>query len=365
MLAIGVASTPQNASAQLSCDDVPPPQQTALTRPIPLGISGGNVHSLIKDKKGRLTGCFSGTLGSMVQDSSNNQYILSNNHVIADQNTAKRGQGIVQPGLADLTCLQSGSDAVATFSKAIKLKFHHKNFVDAAIAAVVPGQVSPEILFIGDIASSVISTPTIGMPVQKMGRTTCLTTGVIAALNANLQVNYSETMKPRLATFVNQILVTGSVDTPQFGGPGDSGSLIVTQDDCPQAVALLFAGSADSSVTIANPISEVTTRLGVSMVGTCSAAHASDGSNADVVAGNVGVSKEAIQSAKEARDRHESQLMGVPGAVGTGIGVRDPSGQPSIEVYVTKMTPEAKATAPKDVEGTPVKLVENGGFVAY
>jgi hypothetical protein len=29
------------------------------------------------------------------------------------------------------------------------------------------------------------------------------------------------------------------------------------------------------------------------------------------------------------------------------------------------MTPEAEASAPKEVEGLPVKLIENGGFVAY
>ncbi len=333
------------------------------TRPIELGVSGGNVHSLLKFKNGDLKGCFSGTLGSMVQDSSDNQYILSNNHVLADQNKATPGQAIVQPGLVDVSCVKSGTDAVATFSNAIKLRFGgHKNFVNAAIAAVNPGEVSPEILLIGEIAST-LATPTIGMPVQKMGRTTCLTTGVIAALNANLQVNYSDTAKPHLATFVGQILVTGTVATPQFGGPGDSGSLILDEGECPQAVALLFAGSADGSTTIANPISEVTSRLGVSMVGTCTASL--DTAQDDVEAGNVGVSKEAVTAATAVRDRHEAQLMSIAGAVGTGIGVGDGSGHPSIEVYVTKITPEAEAAAPKDVEGTPVKMVENGGFVAY
>ena len=47
--------------------------------------------------------------------------------------------------------------------------------------------------------------PVIGMGVQKMGRTTCLTTGVISALDANLKINYSDTTKPHLANFVNQI----------------------------------------------------------------------------------------------------------------------------------------------------------------
>ena len=57
--------------------------------------------------------------------------------------------------------------------------------------------------------------------------------------------------------------------------------------------------------------------------------------------------------------------MNIPGAVGTGIGVGDQPGQPAIIVYVKKMTPQAQAAAPKDVDGVPVKIIENGGFVAY
>jgi hypothetical protein len=364
MLAIGVASAPQNASAVDVCSVTPPTQQTALPRPIKLGISGGNNNGFIKRRNGSIKGCVTGTLGSMVQDATNNDYILSNNHVLADVNKAIPGQLIVQPGLADAGCVQSPSNAVATFSNAIKLRFGgHKNFVDAALATVDPGQVSPEILFIGPIASSVISAPSIGMPVKKMGRTTCVTSGVISALDAHLQVNYSDTAKPHLASFVNQFAVTGSKGN--FGGPGDSGSLIVTQEDCPQAVALLFAGTVDGSITFANPISEVLSRLNVSMVGTCSATLASDAPSADALAANIGISTEVVASASAVRDRHEDQLMSVPGAVGSAIAAGDQPGQPAIVVYVTKMTPQVQAATPKDVEGTPVKLIESGEIVAY
>ncbi len=365
MLAIGVASTPQNASAISTCETVPPPQQTALARPIPLGISGGNIHSFFRSKAGKLLGCTSGTLGSMVQDSSLNQYILSNNHVLADENAAKPGDRIVQPGLVDVTCIKSPSNAVATFNSKVKINFAGgNNTVDAALGAVEPGMVSPQILFIGDIAGSV-ATPTLALPVQKMGRTTCVTTGKIAGLDANITVNYSEVKKPKLAKFINQILVTGSPATPTFGGPGDSGSLILTQGSCPQAVALLFAGSTDGTVTIANPISTVLSALNVSMVGSCTPSVASDSVNADVLAGSIGMTNEDVDSAKAVRDGHEDQLTSIPGAVGTAIGIGDEPGQPAIEVYLTKLTPEAQAAAPKDVEGVPVKLIENGGFVSY
>jgi hypothetical protein len=364
MLAIGVALTPQSVSAQL-CTDKPPPQQTALMRPIPLGISGGNIRSLIM-KNGKVRGCFSGTLGSMVQDS-NSQYILSNNHVIADQNMAKPGQFILQPGLVDVECIKSTSNKVATFSRAVKINFlSGKNTVDAAIAAVEPGQVSPDILFIGGIAGTVVSTPTLGLAVTKMGRTTCLTQGVIAALNANVNVNYSDNpRKKKLAKFFGQILVTGDIVTPIFGGAGDSGSLIVTDDDinCPQAVGLLFAGTG-TGLTIANPITAVMSGLGVSMVGDCTGL-ASDPPQADVAAPDVGVAADVVKSATAVRDHHEDSLMRIAGAVGTGITAGDQPGQAEIAVYVDKLTPQAQAVAPKEIEGLHVKLIESGEFDAF
>jgi hypothetical protein len=189
-----------------------------------------------------------------------------------------------------------------------------------------------------------------------MGDDTCLTSGTITAIGAHGKVSYGG---GKTANFVNQIVI----GVQNFGGPGDSGSLIVTQDACPQAVGLLFAGAADQSFTIANPISSVLSKLHVSMVGGCTAATAAP--QAVDQAANIGMSKEVVDSASAVRDRHEDQLMSIPGAVGTAIGFSDQAGQPAIEVYLKKMTPEAKAAAPKTIEGVPVKLIESGGFVAY
>jgi hypothetical protein len=352
-LTIGAASMP--AGAFINCD-----QQSKQTRPIELGVSGGNINSF--GRSGGRRFCFSGTLGSLVQDSSNNQYILSNNHVLADTNKAKRGQLIVQPGLVDTgpVCTKMPSDSVATFSRDVKIKFGKaKNMVDAAIAAITTGDVSADILNIGPIASSVVE-PTLGLAVQKMGRTSCVTSATISVVSMNGTINYGSGEK---AKFVNQIVIDGD-----FSSAGDSGSLIVTQDACPQAVGLLFAGGVDKTgtqLTVANPISAVLSGLNVTMVGSCTAAAAFDTAAPDVMAGNVGISKEVVASATAVRDRHEDELMSIPGAVGTGIGAGDPPGQPAIVVYVKKMTPEAQAAAPKEVEGVPVKLIENGGFVAY
>jgi hypothetical protein len=162
---------------------------------------------------------------------------------------------------------------------------------------------------------------------------------------------------------VNQIEIAGIDQT--FASSGDSGSLIITQDSCPRAVALLFAGTAKGS-TIANPISAVLKGLTVAMVGTCTPeSAASDTDQLEVAAGNAGPSKEAVESAIAVRDQHEDELMNIPGAVGTGIGIGDQSDQPEIRVYVRKQRRHVRVAVPRAVEGMPVEVIESGGFVAY
>ena len=95
------------------------------------------------------------------------------------------------------------------------------------------------------------------MAVQKYGRTTGLTAGAITGINATVRVRYSSGS----ARFVDQIMI----EPGGFSAGGDSGSLIVTNDESCNPVGLLFAGS--STVTIANPIGPVLQRFGVTVDG--------------------------------------------------------------------------------------------------
>jgi hypothetical protein len=101
---------------------------------------------------------------------------------------------------------------------------------------------------------------TLGMKVQKYGRTTGHTVGRVTGINATIDVNY----RTGNARFAGQVIISGE----GFSTGGDSGSLIVTKgllaaDRRP--VALLFAGSATN--TIANPIDPVLDRFGVTIDG--------------------------------------------------------------------------------------------------
>ncbi len=242
--------------------------QTEQPRPIKLGTSGGNIND------SSTAFCCSGTLGALVEDG-NFQYILSNNHVLARTNNALPGEEIIQPGLIDQTpvCYEDVDDTVAHLSDFVKIRFKKGkvvplNQVDAAIAQVVPGAVEPNgaILCIG-VVSSNTSGPAIGQTVKKSGRTTGLTTGTIGAINVTVDVGYNRKCGGAanlVARFNNQILI----DTEGFSAGGDSGSLIVTDAGSEQqAVGLLFAGSSDGSLTVANPINAVLQAFGVVMAG--------------------------------------------------------------------------------------------------
>jgi hypothetical protein len=242
---------------------------TALqTPPIQLGCSGGPAGDLANGF------CCGGTLGSLVAKGGN-QYILSNSHVFAGD-VVNGGNGVVssigddisQPGLIDVNCNQNNAQDVADLSSLSTLYPPNSTpNVDCAIAQVRPGMVRTDgaILEIGTIGATPIAA-SVGQAVKKSGRTTGLTRSSVSALNATVNVGYSDECGGGSFTkqFTGQIIVSNNGS--RFLNSGDSGSLMVQDVTTnPRPVGLLFAGS--SSVAIANPIQAVLTHLGATMVG--------------------------------------------------------------------------------------------------
>ncbi len=236
--------------------------------PIQLGTSGGNVNDLANGY------CCSGTLGALVQKGGA-QYILSNSHVFAgdvvsggNSKVATIGDDINQPGLIDNGCSTSGTNIVADLSSLSTLYPPASTpNVDCAIAQVRSGMVRSDgaILEIGTLSASTVA-PAVGMAVKKSGRTTGLTRASISVLNATINVGYETECAGTsfTKTFTGQIVV--SQKGSRFLNSGDSGSLMVQDVNTnPRAVGLLFAGSATSAV--ANPIGDVLSHLGATMVG--------------------------------------------------------------------------------------------------
>jgi hypothetical protein len=178
-------------------------------------------------------------------------YILSNNHVLANSNDASLGDAILQPGPYDGGL--NPADVVAKLARFVPINFAagSTNLVDAAIAEGDFNVLNREINWIGYCNGTALAS--VGLIVQKCGRTTAHSTGKVQAINGTVNVNYGG---GRVARFVNQII------TSDMSAGGDSGSLVLNMQN--QAVGLLFAGS--SIITIVNPIAPVMSSLGIKFI---------------------------------------------------------------------------------------------------
>jgi hypothetical protein len=225
--------------------------QQQRQRPLLIGSSVGHV---------KVT---AGTLGCFVKlRAGGGLCILSNNHVLANENRAKKGDIIVQPGIFDGG--DQIKDAVAALHSFVRLNKAAKNTLDCAIASLDANIPSDLAKLKGDsklagLADALANNLT---EVFKIGRTTGLTRGKITAFEVdNVVVGYDI----GALTFDNQIEIEGDGNAP-FSAGGDSGSLILSAD-C-RGTALLFAGSDQGGargqgLTYANPLQAVLDALQV------------------------------------------------------------------------------------------------------
>lgn len=250
--------------------------RTSRERPCQPGVSVAHYKST------------AGTLGAVVKDRATKQLmVLSNNHVLANGSSiqeirARTGDPILQPGPYDggkmddrigtlyryvpLEKNVSKSDcpvALAMSSWATRVlnivkpdyeirlykRFKAENTVDCALAKLDSLEIAmASIMEIGDIRE--ISEAKPGDRVQKSGRTTGLTKGVVKSVGTTLQVEMKEDEK---VWFSDQVVT----DMPSQ--PGDSGALVLKENR--DVVGLLFAGS--EKLTVFNRISNVIDRLAI------------------------------------------------------------------------------------------------------
>jgi hypothetical protein len=228
----------QSAAAQ---PQTLPPQRQRI-RPIPGGVSISPLNAN-----------FVGTLGCFLMRRNMDTeeiFVLSNNHVLADVDSLPPGTLIVQPGPESPPFQTSPADAFAALHTVIPIRFPGGtgsppvfNRFDAAIANVTNGDIIQRGQMFGGIKydPSRVVTPIPGMRVMKMGRTTGFTRGMITATNLQgVQVNYGTQQFPRIAVFRNTIRIVGDGGA-SFSLPGDSGSVIL-EEETGHPVALLFAG---------------------------------------------------------------------------------------------------------------------------
>ena len=212
------------------------PLRTTRHRPIPGGVSIG--HPSIT------AGTHGGSLRFLGYDLG-----MSNNHVLAAASSIQNiraaiGDPIIQPGTYDGGTL---ADAVGRLYNYIPFDEAGMNFLDVALwKPTNPADLDDFILEIGEPKG--ITTFKVGDTIQKSGRTTGLTIGVVQDIDAAVSVDYGAFV----INFDHQIVTDNMADG------GDSGSW--GMDMTPNLGGLLFAGS--DYVTIYNPIAPILSWLG-------------------------------------------------------------------------------------------------------
>lgn len=222
---------------------------TARVRPAVPGFGVGHVKISV------------GTFGCLVRKRGQKAlYILSNAHVLADDGTGQIGDKIVQPG--DYDGGKSPADVIAELAAWAPFQFTttgYPNLVDAAIAKVKKAaDVTSAVRLIG-VPKGASKFVRRGMQVQKTGRTTDYTIGVIKDINYRLALKYK---KPGGGSgrvgLADQVLCT------RYTAGGDSGSAVFNMSG--KVVGLHFAGSPSTSVF--NRIEHVLTALDIELVTT-------------------------------------------------------------------------------------------------
>jgi hypothetical protein len=221
-----------------------------------------------------------GTLSCLVRDPAGEIFGLTNNHVSGGCSYAGVGLPIVAPGIFDVA-----PGGLNPFT----LGFHHhalpliagspdnvdpKKNLDAAIFRVLSVDV------VSSFQRDVYDTPasagslTPGMAVEKVGRTTGHTKGVVISqvYGAN-HILYQAQLYGFSGPVFFDPLFAISGDTVQFSDSGDSGSLVITTDGAGErkAVGIVVGSMNDGTApggkaTLALPIEPILTALGVTLV---------------------------------------------------------------------------------------------------
>lgn len=204
-----------------------------------------------------------GTIGGFVRFDGR-LHVLSNSHVLADSGQASPGDAALQPGVVDGG--DPDSDSVGTLATFVPLGGAEASLMDVALAIVADGVGADPSAYPGGPLVGVATDPPGDSLVQKVGRTTGLTSGRVTAFEVDgITVEYD--VGP--VTFDNQIEIEGA-GNDAFSAGGDSGSVIWTTTER-LAFGLLFAGSTTGGsngrgLTYANPLSVVLDELGATWV---------------------------------------------------------------------------------------------------
>lgn len=191
----------------------------------------------------------SGTAGLILRAGAcgKQRYLLSNNHVLVNENS-RRCSPTLQPGGADGGTLNR--DVIGENHRFVKLRRNQNNYLDAAITRPLRRSLLfPSYAKFGPVQGHVASYR-IGEQLKKVGRTTGVTFGTVESIHTDINVNYGEYGNLGSIPFKNQTIIRGQ---RPISLSGDSGSVWLTKRGN-HAAAVNFAGTSNGFLSVSYPI---------------------------------------------------------------------------------------------------------------
>ena len=217
------------------------PEYTRRVRPVPAGYSIGTPR-------------WSGTAGLIVINypAANQLYVLSNNHVLNNDNTTSYTETL-QPGGADGG--QSGTDRIGRLDRFVQLQKDSDNYLDAATAIPLDnGLLDPRYGKRRWVLPGHYVQYRVGWKMVKAGRTTGDVGEdhdvIVDSVHTDVSVNYGSYGGLGVVAFKDQSIIKSS-EPVSLGG--DSGSVFLRKDDR-YACAVNFAGPASGQYGVAFPV---------------------------------------------------------------------------------------------------------------
>lgn len=194
---------------------------------------------------------------------------LSNNHVLAACNHTPVGMPILAPSTMDARPGRRAPAEICRHEQLVELRSGDPALVplmraDAAVAQITNLNLVSS--WQGDSLSGFDTPPrttalAAGMKVKKFGRTTGLTSGTIEAYVPTPWILPSKSSKFSAMVWFTDTWTIRTDNTDPFALPGDSGSLVVTED-ARAAVGLLFAVNSRGQYGIVAPMDQVLPAFG-------------------------------------------------------------------------------------------------------
>lgn len=222
-----------------------------------------------------------GTLGCLVRDAQGVIYGLSNNHVTGGCSHANIGLPILAPGVLDVMPNSQDPFTIGYHEQALDMMVgtpdntNPSNNQDAAIFKIADD--SRVTSYQGSFYDTPSTTMTIqaGLQVEKVGRTTAHTSGlVIGQLYGAMSVFYDmeiHAFKGRV--YFDPIYVVRGIGNSAFAEAGDSGALVTVIDNAQQrhAIGIVVGGLTDKKapggiLTFILPIDPILNKLGITLV---------------------------------------------------------------------------------------------------